>query len=325
MIEKADGLRGDAFLNRAVLHRGKDDYILEVLPINLHELFGNDLQDIVLRKNDVLYIPSARDLQEQPTIIIHGEVANPGTYLYADNTTLEDMIIQAGGLLEAAATVKVEISRRIKSPRSMYVDSTLGESFIFDLKDGLVVDGIPGFVLQPFDEVYVRKSPAYQIQRNVSVNGEVLFAGNYALTSKNERLSDLITKSGGLTTDAYINGARLIRKMNSAEIARQQATLKMADKGADSIVVSGLDISDTYNVGIELGKALRYLGSDYDLVLRDGDRLEVPEYLNTVQINGAVMYPNTTLYKQNAKLNIILTEREVTEHGLKRAVPMWLI
>lgn len=300
LIKKAEGVRGDAFLNRAVISREYDDLTREMIAIDLKGLLNGVVADIPLQKNDILFIPSVQDLREETTVAIHGEVADPGTYLYADKMTVEDLILQAGGLLEAAATTRVEVSRRVKDPKSTVFSGTIGQNFSFDLKDGLLVgEGSGSFHLEPFDEVYIRKSPAYHRQQTVTVAGEVLFSGNYALSKRNERLSDLITKAGGISSDAYAKGARLLRKMSEEELRRKEDVLRMAQmtSGGDSISVKKLDLSDTYSVGINLEKALQNPGSDYDMVLREGDMLYVPEYVSTVKISGAVMYPNTVLYK----------------------------
>lgn len=310
LIKKAEGLRGDAFLNRALLDRENEDLSHEVIAVDLGGLLKGTVADIPLQKNDILYIPSIHDLKEEETISIHGEVASPGTFLFSKNMTIEDLLVQSGGLLEAAATTKVDITRRIKNPKSTSFSSVLGKTYSFDIKDGLVVGGEGDFHLEPFDEVYVRKSPAYRKQQNVVVAGEVLFGGNYALVKKNERLSDLISKAGGITPDAYVKGARLIRKMTEEEQRRQADAVRMArmGEGKDSISVEKLNISDTYTVGINLEKAISNPGSDFDLVLREGDVLFIPEYINTVKISGAVMYPNTVLYKRGESLRYYINQ-----------------
>ena len=310
LIKKAEGLRGDAFLNRALLDRENEDLSHEVIAVDLGGLLKGTVADIPLQKNDILYIPSIHDLKEEETISIHGEVANPGTFLFSKNMTIQDLLVQSGGLLEAAATTKVDITRRIKDPKSTSFSSVLGKTYSFDIKDGLVVGGEGDFHLEPFDEVYVRKSPAYRKQQNVVVAGEVLFGGNYALVKKNERLSDLISKAGGITPDAYVKGARLIRKMTEEEQRRQADAVRMArmGEGKDSISVEKLNISDTYTVGINLEKAISNPGSDFDLVLREGDVLFIPEYINTVKISGAVMYPNTVLYKRGESLRYYINQ-----------------
>nr|WP_320995559.1 SLBB domain-containing protein [Bacteroides intestinalis] len=310
LIKKAEGLRGDAFLNRALLDRENEDLSHEVIAVDLGGLLKGTVADIPLQKNDILYIPSIHDLKEEETISIHGEVANPGTFLFSKNMTIEDLLVQSGGLLEAAATTKVDITRRIKDPKSTSFSSVLGKTYSFDIKDGLVVGGEGDFHLEPFDEVYVRKSPAYRKQQNVVVAGEVLFGGNYALVKKNERLSDLISKAGGITPDAYVKGARLIRKMTEEEQRRQADAVRMArmGEGKDSISVEKLNISDTYTVGINLEKAISNPGSDFDLVLREGDVLFIPEYIDMVKISGAVMYPNTVLYKRGESLRYYINQ-----------------
>lgn len=310
LIKKAEGIRGDAFLNRAILDREREDLSHEIIQVDMKGLLDGTVADIPLQRNDVLYIPSIHDLKEKATLTIHGEVSNPGTYLYSDNMTVEDLILQSGGLLEAAATTKIEIARRMKEPKSTTFSTTVGKNFSFDLKDGLLVgNGSEDFHLEPFDEIYIRKSPAYHQQQNVAVGGEVLFNGSYALSKKNERLSDLIAKAGGITPDAYVKGARLIRKMTEEELRRKEDALRMTQMGGgDSISIKKLDLSDTYSVGISLEKALQNPGSDYDMVLREGDMLFVPEYVSTVKINGAVMYPNTVLYNKGENLRYYINQ-----------------
>ncbi|WP_303028195.1 SLBB domain-containing protein [uncultured Bacteroides sp.] len=303
LIKKAEGLRGDAFLNRAMIDREHEDLSHEIIAIDLGGLLRGTVADIPLQKNDILYIPSINDLKEEETISIYGEIANPGTFLFSKNMTIEDLLIQAGGLLEEAATTRVEVTRRIKDPKSTSVSSILGKTFTFDIKDGLLVSDTENFYLEPFDAVYIRKSPAYRKQQNVTVAGEVLFSGSYSLLQKNERLSDLISKAGGVTPDAYVKGARLIRRLSEEEKRRQSDVLRMAQnkEGKDSISVAKLNMSDNYVVGIDLEKALSNPHSDYDLVLREGDVLYIPEYVNTVKISGAVMYPNTVVYQRDKK------------------------
>ena len=310
LIEKAEGITGDAFMNRAELRRQHEDLTLEIISIDLKGLLKGTTADVPLQKNDILNIPSIHDLKEEGILTIHGEVARPGMFPFAKNTTLEDLVVQAGGLLEAASTVRVDIARRIKAPKSTRVGRQMGQTFSFSLKDGLVVDGTPGFVLEPFDEVYIRKSPGYQAQQNVTIIGEVVFGGRHAMTEKNERLSELVRKAGGLTPEAYPQGARLLRFMTPEEIAKQEKTLQIAtkDTGNDSIDINKLDVGSIYPVGIHLEKALATPGSDYDLVLREGDQLIVPQYVNTVKINGTVMFPNTVLYQKGKRLKYYINQ-----------------
>lgn len=320
LIKKAEGLRGDAFLNRVMIDREHEDLSHEIIAIDLGGLLKGTVADIPLQKNDILYIPSINDLKEEETVSIYGEIANPGTFLFSKNMTIEDLLIQAGGLLEEAATTRVEVTRRIKDPKSTSVSSILGKTFTFDIKDGLLVGDTENFYLEPFDAVYIRKSPAYRRQQNVTVAGEVLFSGSYSLLQKNERLSDLISKAGGVTPDAYVKGARLIRRLSEEEKRRQSDVLRMAQnkEGKDSISVAKLDMSDNYVVGINLEKALSNPHSDYDLVLREGDVLYIPEYINTVKISGAVMYPNTVVYQRDKKLKHYINQSGGFGHLAKK-------
>lgn len=304
LVEKAEGIMGDAFLGRAVLHREREDLTKEVIQVDLKNILNGTKPDIALQRNDELYIPSIHDLQDLGSISVYGEVARPGSFTYAENTTLEDIIIQAGGLRESASTVRVDISRRIKDSKSTKSSEKIGELFSFSLKDGFVIDGTPGFKLEPYDQVFVRRSPAYQAQTHVGVSGEILYAGTYALTQKAERISDLVQKAGGLTPYAYVKGARLVRQINAEERRRMQAVLDLARSNEnDSISVNKLELGSVYYVGIDLEKALKNPGSNDDIVLREGDNLVIPEYNNTVRISGDVMYPNTVTYEDNKSLS----------------------
>lgn len=304
LIEKADGVMADAFLGRAVLHRQREDLTREIIQVDMKGILNGTKPDIALQRNDVLYIPSIHDLQDLGNVEVFGEVARPGKYIYADNMTLEDLIIQAGGLLESASTVKVDVSRRIKNNKSTESAATIGEMYSFALKDGFVIDGEAGFVLEPYDQIYVRRSPGYQEQVNVEIEGEILYAGTYALTSKSERLSDLVKKAGGVTPYAYIKGAKLMRKANDEEIEHMKDVMEMMKRemGGASMDSLKLDIKPNYSVGINLEAALENPGSDADIVLREGDQLILPEMTNTVKINGAVMLPNTVAF--NSKMSV---------------------
>lgn len=300
LLEHAEGVKEDAFTTHAVMHRMKPDRTLEVLSVDVAGILDGRVNDVALRNEDVLYIPSRKDVQEDQTLTIHGEVQFPGVYKYADNETLEDFILQAGGLNDASSVIKVDIARRINNPHATSTSDTIAHHFTLALKEGFVIDGEPGFILKPYDEVYVRKSPGYSVQQNVTVEGEVLFEGTYTLTRKGERLSDIILRAGGLSKTAYPQGARLLRKRTAEERMRDENLLQMAIRqqgnGKDTLDVSKLEISDISSVGIELESALSNPGSDADIVLREGDRIIVPEYTSTVKINGEVMYPNTVSY-----------------------------
>ena len=300
LIARADSLTDDAFTTRAVLYRLRDNMTREVKQIDVAALINGTIPDIVLQRNDVLFIPSIHDINDWGDVEIAGEVIAPGTYPYADNMTLEDLVIAAGGLKESASLVRVDVARRIKNPTSAEDTKEIGEMFTFSLKDGFVVDGEPGFVLQPYDHVYVQRSPAYSEQKNVAIDGEILYGGTYTLTSKDERISDLVKKAGGTTQFAYVRGAKLVRRANANELQRMQDVVvllrrQMGDERVDSL---GIKVDSTFSVGIDLEAALKAPGSDADIILREGDVVVVPKYNNTVRINGAVMQPNVVSYKQ---------------------------
>ena len=302
LIEAAGGLCEDAMKTRAVLHRLTDERRLQVVQVDLQGILAHTAPDIALRNEDVLFIPSRSYLIGEQKLSIHGEVVYPGEYDFAENTTLEDFILQAGGLTDAASLVKVDVSRRIRNQLATESSDKIAESYTFKLKDGFVVDGTPGFVLQPYDEVYVRRSPGYVEQQNVEVKGEVAFEGRYALVTKGMRLSDLVKQCGGLTPQSYAPGAHLERKLSPEEQLKQQSMIKLATLG-DTADVRRLELSDVRVVAINLEKAIANPGSNqWDLVLQEGDVLVVPQYSNTVTINGEVLYPNTVGYDKNMKL-----------------------
>lgn len=310
LVDEANGLMGDAFTNRAVLQREREDLTSEVISVDIRGILAGTSPDIPLQKNDILYIPSIHDLEDRGDVAIFGEVAKPDSYPFSDNMTLEDLIIRAGGLREAASTVRVDISRRIKDPKSTDYTDSIGQTFTFALKDGFVIDGQQGFVLQPYDQVFVRRSPGYQAQQNVQVTGEVLFGGTYALTNREERLSDVIRKAGGATPNAYLRGAKLTRVANEAEKKRMREVIQLMDRQFGEAMMDslGIKVDSTFTVGIELDKAVANPGSEYDLVLREGDVINVPKLNNTVKINGAVMMPNTVGYLKGKDVDYYLDQ-----------------
>ena len=320
LVQHAEGLTEDAFTARAVMHRMKADRTLRVIPVDIQGIMEGRVADIPLKENDVLFIPTKQTAMNEQTISIQGEVVYPGIYKYADNETLEDFVLQAGGLTDKASTVKVDVARRVGNPKALTTDSIIAKTYSFALKDGFVVDGEQGFVLQPFDEVYVRKNPSYSEQQKVSVDGEVIFPGTYTLSHRQTRLTDLVKAAGGATNLAYIHGARLERRTNEAERKRMEAALQMQKEQLQQELMSlaasqtsgsalqqvgqqskeeeikKFQVPNTYPVGIELDKALADPNSDANIVLREGDRLILPQYTSTVKVNGAVMYPNTVSY-----------------------------
>ena len=325
LLEHAEGMTDDAFTNRAVMHRMKKDRTLEVIAVDIAGIMDGKVADIPLKENDVLFIPTRQEKIVERTLTIRGEVQYPGVYQYADNETLEDFVLQAGGLTDKASTVNVMVSRRVMDAKALRPDSVIAKTYTLSLKDGFVIDGTPGFKLMPFDEVMIRQSPAYVEQQNVSITGEVMFAGLYTLDHRNARLSELFKKAGGATDQAYLKGARIIRKANEQEKQRMEAVLKMqreelqknllqlaaSSNNSSALTQSSKDVERTniekfnvpseYPVGIDLPEALANPGSDADIILREGDRLVIPQYNGTVKINGAVMFANTVAYEKGKK------------------------
>ena len=325
LVEHAEGMTEDAFTNRAVMHRMKKDRTLEAIAVDIAGIMDGKVADIPLKENDVLFIPTRQEKIVERTLTIRGEVQYPGVYQYADNETLEDFVLQAGGLTDKASTVNVMVSRRVMDAKALRPDSVIAKTYTLSLKDGFVIDGTPGFKLMPFDEVMIRQSPAYVEQQNVSITGEVMFAGLYTLDHRNARLSELFKKAGGATDQAYLKGARIIRKANEQEKQRMEAVLKMqreemqknllqlaaSSNNSSALTQSSKDVERTniekfnvpseYPVGIDLPEALANPGSDADIILREGDRLVIPQYNGTVKINGAVMFANTVAYEKGKK------------------------
>lgn len=336
LLEHADGLREEAFTARAVMHRMKKDRTLEVVPVDVEGILEGKVADVPLQPNDVLFIPTKQEMMEEQTITIHGEVNYPGIYKYASNETLEDFVLQAGGLKNSASTVKVDVARRVMNPKALTNDSISAYTYSFALKDGFVIDGTPGFHLMPFDEVYVRKSPGFSKQQNVVVDGEVMFSGTYTLQRKNTRLSDVIKAAGGVNDRGYAAGATLVRKINESERKRLEAARKMALEQYEQVAaeeaaktgksvditnserIKKFQIEDTYSVGIELDKAIANPGSDADIVLREGDRIVVPQYTGTVKINGEVMYPNTVGFVKGKKASYYIDQAGGFNNKAKR-------
>ncbi len=321
LIDHAEGVLEHAFTNRAVIHRLKADRTLEVVSVNLAGIIDGTVADVPLQENDVLFVPSKEEAMTEQTITIHGEVHYPGVYKYAEHETLEDFVLQAGGLTDKASPVKVDVARRIVNPMATEQDSITARTYSFTLKEGFVVDGTPGFELQPFDHVYVRQSPGYSDPQNVSIEGEVMFAGSYTLSHRNMHLTDLLQMAGGPTDQAYVKGARLMRRPNEAERTRMEAAFKMqqeqlqqqllelavssnnaslqqSGQSATQTQLQKFEVPSSFPVGIELDKAIANPESDANIELREGDRLILPRYTATVKINGSVMYPNTVAYQK---------------------------
>jgi len=299
LVEAADGLTEGAIAQHAVMHRMRADRTLEMLSVDIRGILEGTTPDVPLRNEDVLYIASREEKIQKQTVTITGEVLYPGVYKYAANESVEDLILQAGGPTDAASLVKVDVSRRVSNPQAMEAGDQIAQAFSFKLTPDFNIADQPDFRLMPFDEVYVRRSPNYTEQQNVTVEGEVQFEGSYTLSNKGQRLSDVIKQAGGLTKRAYPEGTKLLRLMTPEEREQMEIVLRTAQRnsGRDSIDVKKLMTNANYPVGIELDKALKNPGSEDDPILREGDRIVVPRYDGTVKINGEVLYPNTVYFK----------------------------
>ena len=300
LVEQAGGLLENAFADHALINRMKADRTLETVAIDLKGILEGKRPDVPLQNEDLLFVPTLSDRLDARTITITGSVMFPGNYKYADGMTVEDVILMAGGLKDEASLARVDVSRIINDPNATAVGHNIGESFTFSLKDGLVVDGGNNFTLEPYDVIHVRRSPGYFEPRLITVEGEVAFEGQHTMEVKNTRLSDAIRMAGGLTNDAYARGAILMRQLNDDE-RRLQKRVEDSVKNStskDTVSIDLVEIETEYSVGIELEKALGNPGGPNDIVMREGDRLFVPEYNNTVRITGNVMYQNVVAYSE---------------------------
>lgn len=311
LIEHAGGLLPEAFTGRAQLLREKEDRSLEVLSVPLAGIMAGIADDVVLRNGDVLIIADKNEFEPKGDFTITGEVVNPGDYKFAENTTVEDLIFMAGGLTEGASSARVDVSRRISDASSTNASNDLAQVFTLSIEDGMVESGSNGLILKPNDIVSVRKSPSYVEQRNVVISGEVTFPGQYTLMSTNETVSQLLKRAGGATPNGNIKGAMLKRKISRYEKNVREEVTRLATQTAskkDSLDMEKLQVEDIYNVGLELDKAMKDPGGNYDLVLRDGDELIIPEMASTVRIQGEVLYPNTVQYVNGKSVNYYIKQ-----------------
>ncbi|MDE5882509.1 MAG: SLBB domain-containing protein [Muribaculaceae bacterium] len=311
LIQTAEGLTDDAYLGRALMYREKPDRSLEILSINLGNIMDGTEADIELRKNDIINIININSITERGGFTIQGYVFSPGTYPYAEGTTLKDLILQAGGLREGASTARVEISRRIIDQNATDATNQLAETFTVDIEEGLDVSKAAEFMLKPYDLVQVRKSPAYSAQQTVTLNGEVLYPGNYVIEARNERVSDLVRRAGGVLESAYVKGAYLRRLRTADQREIRNETMRLAsshNQSEDSIIIDPSATSNQFYVGIDLQTAIQSPGSTEDFVLQPGDQIFIPEQQSTVSITGDVLFPNTVVYVPGKKLKYYIEQ-----------------
>jgi protein involved in polysaccharide export with SLBB domain len=305
LVTIAEGPTEDAFLGRAILNRENPDLSRTVESIDLGKLLAGEIPDMVLKRNDRLYVMSEDSLRQDYTVTLEGEVMNPGTYPYAQNMSIEDLIITGGGLRESASLMKVDVARRSRDPLATEESSLISEIFTFTIENGLIIEGEKDFLLEPYDIVAVRRSPGYKEQDRITLNGEVTFPGHYTKTYQNERLSSFLERAGGLTSSAYIKGATMLRQMDAREQTMSEAALRLSKQSIrDSIMIDSIDLTRTsYYVGIDLEKIMEKPGRNGDIVMKAGDVVHIPIMNNVVKISGGVMYPNAVTYREEMSLN----------------------
>lgn len=319
LLLACDGLSEDAYQEHAMMHRQKDDLTLEMIGVDVKGIINGTAVDIPLKNNDLLFIPSKVEMLGERKLTVNGEVLYPGVYPFAENTTLRDIILQCGGLTEAGSLARIDVYRRLRDTKALTDNKKSAESFTFSLDEDYALTQDTTFYLKPFDEVYIRKSPAYEPQQNVMVRGQVNFVGQYSMTSKDYRLSDLIKAAGGFTQLAYVPGARLVRKMTEDEKLQRDNSLKQAQiqmyeeslkkevtssfEEMDTLLTMKMNMDDTYPVALDLEAAIKNPGCLQDIVLREGDVLTIPQYSNTVKISGEVAYPISMNYEKGKKLS----------------------
>ena len=304
LIATAEGLKDDAFTGRVTIIRTREDLAIENLSINLANILAGSEADIPLKREDQVIIPSRFDLVQPANISVRGEVNSPDPELpYMANMTLNDALLRTGGLKESAAASLVEVIRRKKDVDPRSPSAQIAEIFRFDVNRDLSIsnDANKNFILEPFDQVIVRRSPNYAIQTYAFVAGEVIVPGSYPIRSKDQKISDLVSQSGGLTPQAYVEGATLIRpiKLSAEELRRKQKAIDEVADNANKTIVETEILSPNVPeaIGINLKKILASPGSSEDILLQEGDTLRIPKLLETVRIQGEVQLPNTVKFR----------------------------
>jgi len=299
LINKADGVKENAFLNRGIIARLNENHTFDNISFNLQNILkGNE--DLSLQNEDSVIIRSIFDMREAYTVSITGQVQKPQQFDYRDNMTLGDLIFMAGGLLENADITSVELSRRLTYDEAAQVSEKLNKIFMFKIDRNLnLTTEDAAFKLEPFDEVFVRRAPGFRAQGVVTVNGEVTYAGAYSISDKNERISDVIKRAGGIIPGAYAQGATLMRErqLSDAELQMRKELMKK-----DSLLADSLDAKQIFAVGIELEEILANPGTSIDLLVQPGDIINIPRELQIIKVSGSVLNPIAMTYDK--KLNL---------------------
>ena len=312
LIALAEGVMPDVFRGRGVINRLSDNYDFSVESFSVDKLLAGEY-DLALKPEDQVIIRSIHDMREERTIQIGGEVKNAGLFQFREGMTLEDLILMASGFKVSASEARIEINRRILGEAAPAKRGTkLAENYVFGVDRMLTLnDEAKTFELQPFDQVYVRPRPDYQVQRSVRIEGEVLFPGEYTLSDRNERISDLVKRAGGLTDEAYIKGATMLRQ--SLQLSRVETEV---DLGMDLTVEKPK--SNENFVGIDLDDILASPGSEDDLFLRPGDEIRIPSELQTIRVSGGVLREAEIRYTEGKNLKYYVSRSGGYTQGARK-------
>jgi len=309
LVRKADGTKGDVYLGRALIVRTREDLIQEIIAVNLGEVLAGRTPDIALKREDVVSIASIQDFRDAQTVSIDGEVRKPASFPYHENITLKDILFQAGGFTEAAAAYRIEVSRRIN--RDNYDTATAAIAEVIDINSDrdLSLQG-DHFLLRPFDQVTVRKKPGYFEQKKVTVSGEVLYPGSYTMESKKDRVSDLLRRAGGFTSVAYPGGVSVVRQNRTDNIIQDQKlqaaqAFQSSLRDTNSTAVQQI-ASPTVRIAVNIDKVMHEPGSKEDLLLEEGDVLDVPKTDLLVKISGEVFAPTKVNFEPDRSIKYYL-------------------
>ncbi|MEO8794323.1 MAG: SLBB domain-containing protein [Daejeonella sp.] len=331
LIRKADGVTEDAFLPRGYITRLRPDNSTELISFDLAKIIAGTVPDIPLKREDIITISSIFDLREEYSVTVNGEVREPGLFDYAQNMSLEDLIILAGGFKEGASAKRIEISRRVKNSNQNSISAATAQVFQVDVDKDLKFKG-EKFILEPFDIVNVRNEAGYEVQRQIKIEGEVKYPGTYTISRKDERVSDIIQRAGGLTALAYTSGASLKRpgvenaadknKIDKKEEEKEKLAKfqRLQESSKDSVALEKQqELLRNVYVGINLERILEKPGSKFDLILEEGDILRVPKQLQTVKVNGEVLFPVTTIYSSGSGFQQYISQAGgFSDRSLKR-------
>ena len=330
LIANAAGLKEEAFTGRGSITRLKADNSIEQISFDVKGVLAKTSPDILLQREDVVTISSIFDLRDEYTVTVKGEVRNEGTFRYAEGITVEDLIVKAGGFGEGASAKRIEVSRRVTDSDPNSKSSSLSQVFNINVDAQLQYSQV-GFTLKPFDVVSVYTLPGYEKQSIVKVEGEVLYPGYYTIKQKNEKISDIIARAGGLTASADVEGGTLkrdniailgISKSKTDTLAVERERLERLNRlklnYKDSTQNVDMQLRNSF-VGIDLKKILKKPGSSSDLIIEDNDLIRIPKQQQIVRVNGEVLYPSAVVYvKAKSFKDFVLNAGGFSPNALKK-------